>query len=91
MNAKQLLRVTALAVAMSPLAAFAESDISAREQAWLASLQSTVTVADVRAQIEPSVAFGDLHPVELQRATSTQTRDEVKRELATFGPADVEA
>lgn len=91
MNAKQLLRATAFAVALSPLAVFAESDIAAQEQAWLASLNSARTVAEVRAEIDPIARSGDQHPVELQQATTTLTREEVKRELAEFGPARVEA
>lgn len=92
MNVKQLLSATVFAFALSPLAAFAESDIAARDQAWLASLKSTRTVAEVRAEIDPSaLQYGEHHPVELQQAASTLTREEVKRELAEFGVIHVGA
>jgi hypothetical protein len=91
MNVKQLLSATVFAFALSPLAAFAESDIAAKDAAWLASLKSTRTVAEVRAEIDPSVSYGQLHPVELQQAQSTRSREEVRHELAEFGTIRVGA
>ncbi len=92
MNVKQLLSATVFAFALSPLAAFAESDIAAKDQAWLASLKSTRTVAEVRGEIDPSVLqYGQLHPVELQQAQSTLSREEVRHELAEFGTIRVGA
>jgi hypothetical protein len=95
MNIKQLLSTTVLAFALSPLAAYAESDIAAKDHAWLDSLrtlQSTRTVAEVRAEIDPSVLYyGDHHPVDFQNAQSTLTREQVKNELAEFGTIRVGA
>lgn len=85
MNVKQLLSIAAIAVAFSPLAARAESDIAAKDQAWLASLKSTKTVAEVRAELDHLVHYGQQHPVELQANESTLTREQVKRELAESG------
>ena len=91
MNVKQLLSATVFAFALSPLAAFAESDIAAKDQAWLASLKSTRTVAEVRAEIDPNASYGQHHPVELQQAQSTLSRAQVKHELAEFGTIRVGA
>ena len=85
MNVKQLLSIAAIAVAFSPLAARAESDIAAKDQAWLASLKSTRTVAEVRAALDHLVHYGEMHPVELQENKSTLTRAQVKHELAESG------
>ena len=92
MTVNKLLAATAFTFALSPLTAFAESDISAMEQAWLESLQSNNSVAEGRADADSIVVLGDQHPVEVQQPeVSTTTREEVKRELAEFGAARVEA
>ena len=86
MNIKQLLTAAVTAFALSPFAAFAEGGASAESQAWLASVESTRSVADVRAGLDELPQFGQLHPVELQAPAQTMlTRKEVKEELATYG------
>jgi hypothetical protein len=86
MKVKQLLTATVTALALSPFAAYAEGGASAESQAWLASLKSTLSVAEVRAGLEQFAPYGEQHPVELaQPAASTLTREQVKQELATYG------
>ena len=92
MNAKRLLTATIAAVALSPLAAFAEGGASQESQAWLASIKSTKSVAEVRAGLDELPQYGQLHPVELQTPAGTMlTRAQVLQQLATLGTIRVGA
>jgi hypothetical protein len=85
MNAKRIIIATVAAIALSPLAAFADAGDEESKQ-WLDSLQSTRTVEEVRAEARNLPSLGQLHPVELQTNTpSTVTRAEVRAELARHG------
>ncbi len=92
MNIKQLLTATVAALALSPLAAFAEGGASAESQAWLASIKSTQSVAEVRAGLADLPLYVEQHPVEVeQHFTTMLTREQVKQELATYGVIHVGA
>ncbi len=86
MTIKKLLGATVATLALSPLAALAEGGASAESQAWLASIQSTRSVADVRAGLDQYPLYVEQHPVEVEQLFTTMfTRDQVKQELALHG------
>ncbi len=84
MNAKKLLIATAAAIAITPFAAYAEPGDEIA-QAWLASIKSTKTVAEVRAQTRNLPRLGQKHPVEVRKFESTLSRDAVEDMLAEAG------
>jgi hypothetical protein len=91
MNTKRLLAASIAVLALSPFAAFADAGDEESKQ-WLASLQSTRTVEEVRAEARNLPLLGQLHPVEVQpSAPSTLSRDEVRAELARYGVPQVGA
>lgn len=91
MNVKQLFTATLAALALSPFAAYAEGGGSAESQAWLASIHSSASIADVRAGLEQLPLYVEQHPVELAQSESTLTRRQVLQELATYGTIRVGA
>ena len=74
-----------LSVALAPIAAFADSgDESARE--WLASLKSTRSAQEVRAELDKSpLIIGQRYPVDVRAAEPDRSRAEVKAELVKYG------
>lgn len=92
MKIKQLLTATLSALALSPLAAYAEGGASAESQAWLASIKSTLSVAEVRAGLDEHPLYVELHPVEVEQTFRTMlTREQVKQELTAYGTIHVGA
>jgi len=91
MNAKQLLSASIAVLALSPIAALADAG-DEESKRWLDSLQSTRTVEEVRAEARNLPSLGQRHPVEVQVSVpSTQTRAEVRAELARYGVPHVGA
>ncbi len=86
MNAKKLLIATAAAIAIAPFAAHAAPG-DENSQAWLTSIKSTKTVAEVRAGLDTLPPIGEQHPLDTMATESTRSRAEVKAELAQSGVA----
>jgi len=84
MKTKQLIGAAAALLAFSPLAAFAGGGDQDSKQ-WLATLKSTRSVQEVRAEARQAKDYGQLHPVEVQMSSGSVSRAEVKAELAKFG------
>ena len=86
MTIKQILTATVVTVALSPFPAYPEGGGSAESQAWLASLKSTLSVAEVRAGLDQFVPYGEQHPVEVEQPSKSMlTREQVKQDLANYG------
>ena len=92
MKANRLLALPIAAFALTPLAALADGGQEDSAQ-WLASLQSTRSVQEVRAEVPQRLPqFGDQHPVELTvTSEATRSRAEVRAELAEHGVRMVDA
>ncbi len=73
----KLLIATVAVFAIAPMTAQADPGDEIA-QAWLASIKSTKTVAEVRAQTRNLPRWGQKHPVELREFASSRTREEVK-------------
>ena len=85
MNAKRLIGAAAALLAFSPLAAFAGGGDQDSKQ-WLATLKSTRSVQEVRAEARQAKDYGQLHPVEVQVSSgSAVSRAEVRADLAKYG------
>jgi hypothetical protein len=92
MKAKRLLALPFAALTLMPLTALADGgDREARQ--WLASLQSTRSAQEVRAEAQQRLPkFGDRHPVEVTASSEpTRSRAEVRAELAEYGARHVGA
>ncbi len=91
MKSQRLLNAALAVVALSPLAAFADAGDEPSKQ-WLASLKSTRSVQEVRAEAQRLPHLSDQHPVEAAvPAESTRSRAEVRAELAKHGVRNVGA
>lgn len=77
MTTPKLLIAAAAAFAIAPFTAKADPGDEIA-QAWLASIKSTKTVAEVRVQTRNLPRLGQKHPVEVREFAATRTRDEVK-------------
>lgn len=85
MKAVKLIGAAVAALALSPLAALAGGGDEQSKQ-WLASLKSTRSVQEVRAEGREVQQYGQRHPVEVMKAAeATRSRAEVKAELAKYG------
>jgi hypothetical protein len=86
MNVKKIFSAVIASVALSPVAAFADAGDELSQQ-WLASLKSTVSVQEVRAELsKPPLIVGQRYPVdEVGAVHSERSRAEVKAELAKYG------
>ena len=86
MNVKKMIGAVIASVAISPIAAFADSgDEMWQEQ--LASLKSKRTAAEVQADLaKPPLIVGQRYPVEEVGAVkSERSRAEVKAEVVKYG------
>ena len=85
MNARELISAAVAVLAFSPLAAIAGgADEGSKD--WFASLKSTRSVQEVRAEARSRMDYGQQHPVEVaKREESARSRAEVKADLARHG------
>jgi hypothetical protein len=87
MNAKQLFLAVLATIAL-PLSAQAAAQ---QDTIQLASAQATYGSTMGRADVERIPLYGEVHPVELQKSETKLTREQVKRELALYGAAQIGA
>lgn len=93
MNVKNILSAALASLAIAPIAAFADGGDQLSQQ-WLASLKSTRSVEEVRAELatQPPLIVGQRYPVDQAGTVSPErSRAEVKAELAKHGAAVVGA